>query len=205
MSPSSGGRRALGEIDLNVAPDSGDRRILGEIDFNLAPSYGGPRALGEIDLNVELEEEMNAELLIGFNHSFGAPDENTFDAGSAPHAENIIFRNEVSNDKRRRIFESLLAKANNGILKRHVTTEISASFGVPIRTIQRIWKQGKDCLDQGILVDVSSGKCRSGRKRIEVDVSGIRDLPLSSRTTLDDLCAHLHVSKGKLLAMKREG
>jgi hypothetical protein len=56
-----------------------------------------------------------------------------------------------------------------------------------------------------MLVDVSSGKSRCGRKKFEVDVSTLSDLPMSSRTTIQDVAHHYGVSKSKLHAMKREG
>lgn len=135
------------------------------------------------------------------DHGFGVPVANE----NAPDAQENAHRNDVSNDKRRVIFEALLARAKNGNLMGHETGEVSIAFSVPIRTVQRIWKQGKSCLDQGSLVDVSSRKSKCGRKKLEVDVSVLRGLPLSSRTTLDDLSTHLHVSKSKLHSMKREG
>jgi hypothetical protein len=56
-----------------------------------------------------------------------------------------------------------------------------------------------------MLVDVSSGKSRCGPKKIEVDVSTLSDLPMSSRTTIHDVAHHFGVSKSKLHAMKHEG
>jgi hypothetical protein len=71
--------------------------------------------------------------------------------------------------------------------------------------MQRIWKQGKACLDQGQPVDVSSQKkARCGRKK-EVDVSTISNLPISECTTMHDVAEHLGISKSKLHRMKRAG
>ena len=54
-------------------------------------------------------------------------------------------------------------------------------------------------------MDVSSQKTKCGRKKIEVDVSTLRDLPLSSRTTIHDVAQHFGISKSKLHSLKREG
>ena len=150
--------------------------------------------VNDIDLNVEPDEN--------------APEnaQNGSDMGAGLQAqENARRRAVVPDEKRRAIFEALLSKARNGNLKGHETKEISEEFSVPLRTGQRIWKKGKSCLHQGLLVDVSIGKSRCGRKKIEVDVSTLRDLPLSSRTTLHDVAQHFGISQSKLHSMKREG
>uniref|UniRef100_A0A0A9DN94 DUF7769 domain-containing protein n=1 Tax=Arundo donax TaxID=35708 RepID=A0A0A9DN94_ARUDO len=119
--------------------------------------------------------------------------------------ENACRKTVLPNEKRREIFDAVLARAKNGDLKGHETTEVSVQFSVPIRTVQRIWQQGKSCLDQGIPVDVSSGRSRCGRKKIEVDVSKLRDIPISRRRTIKDVAKQLGVSKTKLHQMKQEG
>lgn len=82
-------------------------------------------------------------------------------SGDDQHAqENTRRKVVVSNETRRLIFEALLAKARNGYLKGQETTEVSMQFSVPLRTVQRIWKKGKSCLDQGLLVGVSTFKCK---------------------------------------------
>lgn len=61
----------------------------------------------------------------------------------------------MPNAKRKQIFNALLTKSKNGKLERHVTREVAELFNVHIRSVQRIWKQGKSYLDQGITVDVN--------------------------------------------------
>ncbi|CAN6246034.1 unnamed protein product [Urochloa humidicola] len=112
---------------------------------------------------------------------------------------------QVPDEKRRAIFEALLGRAKNGNLKAGETKEVSIQFSVPIRTVQRIWKKGKNCLDQGLGVDVRTEKNRCGRKKKVVDVSKLQNVPLSSRTTIDDVAKHLGVSKAKVQRMKKEG
>jgi hypothetical protein len=74
-----------------------------------------------------------------------------------------------------------------------------------IQTVQRIWKDGKGCLDRGGSVDVSSKKSRRGRKKKHPDLSKLRGMSISSHTTLADVSIELKVSISKLHSMKREG
>jgi len=57
--------------------------------------------------------------------------------------ENARRRVVVPNEKRRAIFEALVAKARSGNLKGHETKEISEEFSVPLRIVQHIWKKRK--------------------------------------------------------------
>nr|ABF93607.1 transposon protein, putative, Mariner sub-class [Oryza sativa Japonica Group] len=111
----------------------------------------------------------------------------------------------LDNDKQRAIFDAMLVKARKGYLKGHESKEVSAKFSVPIRTVQRIWKKGKSCLDQGISVDVASGRSRCGRKKKVVDVSCLEDISILSRTTIQDVATQLGVSTSKVYRMKKEG
>lgn len=113
----------------------------------------------------------------------------------------------MPNAKRKQIFNALLTKSKNGKLERHVTREVAELFNVHIRSVQRIWKQGKSYLDQGITVDVNVDNRRRncGRKRVQVDLSVLDSIPLKERTTLQDLCARLHLSKYKVQNMIKEG
>ena len=178
------------------------------------------RAVNDIDLNLEVYEDASENAQSGFidgaDPQVREEDENesnigdVFSDGAGPHAhqenennsntgvdlqaqENARRRVVVPNEKRRAIFEALVAKARSGNLKGHEMKEISEEFSVPLRTVQRIW------------VDVSSQKTKCGRKKIEVDVSTLRDLPLSSRITIHDVAQHFGISKSKLHSLKREG
>jgi hypothetical protein len=42
-------------------------------------------------------------------------------------------------------------RSKNGRLGKHDTTIVGDQFGVKIRTVQRIWQQGKDQLVQNII------------------------------------------------------
>ena len=112
----------------------------------------------------------------------------------------FVGRKDTPNDVRKLIYQALLRKSKNRRLERHVTKEVAEQFGVHLRTVQRLWKQGKSSLDQGISVDVSSRKHgRVGRKRVSLDLEPLRNVPLKQRTTLEDVRAVLGISKYKLL------
>jgi hypothetical protein len=61
----------------------------------------------------------------------------------------------------------------------HDTREVGAQFGVKIRTVQHIWHDGKQSLDQGIIiVDVYAKSCGRvfGRKPVPLDLEAPKTL-----------------------------
>ena len=66
---------------------------------------------------------------------------------------------------RKQVYQALLMTSKNGKLGKQDTTIVAGQFGVKIRSVQRIWKQGKNQLAQNIPVMVASlKKGRCGRK-----------------------------------------
>lgn len=86
-------------------------------------------------------------------------------------------------------------------MKGHETTEVLIEFSVHLRMIQRIWIKGKIFLDQGHLGNVNSAQSKCGRKKIQLDVSTLRDVPLWSRIMIEDVATHFGVSKAKVHSM----
>ena len=176
------------EVDLNASPVDNDQHVY-EVDLN-ASLVDNDQQVHEVDLNAD-----------AVDHPVDNDEENEV----APPNEDNARRKELPDDTRKAIVEFLLAKSKNDDLTRRETREAATKFSVHIRTVQRIWTDAKCCLDQGRKVDVSSKKWKRGRKKKEVDVSKLSELPISSRTTLEDVSKELGVSKAKLHKMKREG
>jgi len=77
--------------------------------------------------------------------------------------------------RRQDIYEDLLQLSTNGTLQRNSTTLIAAKYHVHVRTI-RVWQRAKNCLAQGIPVDVKSLRPKNcGRKKIQVDLTRVVD------------------------------
>lgn len=112
---------------------------------------------------------------------------------------------EVPKSTKKDVFYFLLAKSKNGELEGHETGEALAKFSVHIRTVQRIWKDGKHCLQQRTEVDFPSGNSKRGRTKKEVNLSKLLGLPTTSRSTMEDMSKELGVSTRKLHYMKHEG
>ena len=101
--------------------------------------------------------------------------------------------------ERQDIYEDLLRLSNNGKLKRDSTTLIAAKYNVHVRTIQRVWQRAKKCLEQGIPVDVKSLRPKNcGRKKIQVDLTRVVDIPLNRRGTIRSLATALNINKSSL-------
>jgi hypothetical protein len=87
--------------------------------------------------------------------------------------------------QRQDIYEDLLRLNTNGTLHRNSTTLIAAKYNVYVRTIQWVWQRAKNCLAQGMAVDVKSLRPKNcGRKKIQVDLIRVVDIPLNRRGTI---------------------
>lgn len=98
-----------------------------------------------------------------------------------------------------------MARSTNGKLGKNVTKEVSQLFSIHRRTVQRIWERAKKT-PIGASVDVSERKTKNcGRKRVQIDVQRILDIPLHRRTTLRTLAEALGVSHSSLSKCLKEG
>jgi len=100
------------------------------------------------------------------------------------------------------IYLDLLSKTDPPILRRGVSKSVSEKFDVPLRVVQSIWKNGQDGGIQGI-VNKYSKNC--GRKRVEIDLEAIKNIPLKQRSTFQDLANALGVKKSTLYKRFKEG
>jgi len=55
---------------------------------------------------------------------------------------------------RKQVFQALLTRSKNGVLGKNDMTDVAAQFGLHIRAVQRLWKQGKIALANNIPVDL---------------------------------------------------
>lgn len=107
---------------------------------------------------------------------------------------------------RKLVYQALLMRSKNGKLGNHDTTIVSSQFGVKIRSVQRIWKQGKNQLAQNIPVVVANlKKGRSGRKATPLDLEQLRNIPLKQRMTIEDVSSRLGISKSRIQRYLKKG
>ena len=107
---------------------------------------------------------------------------------------------------RKQVYQSLLARSNNGKLGKKDTTIVAEQFGLHIRAVQRLWKRGTTQLANSIPVVVSGlKKGRVGRKQIPVDLDALRNIPLKQRMTIDDVCKALNLSKWQIQRYLKKG
>lgn len=105
------------------------------------------------------------------------------------------------------MYEALLWRCTStkGRLTREIVEEVAASFSISARTVRRIWQHARQCFLRGAEIDVSNHRSHCGRKRVQIDLNMLRDIPVLKRRTLDDLSRHLKVSKATLSKLKKEG
>ncbi|KAI3511819.1 hypothetical protein L1887_18977 [Cichorium endivia] len=115
-------------------------------------------------------------------------------------------RQYISVVQRRAIYEALLQASDSGELERGAISTIAAHFSVSNRTVSRIWHQAKSQVDQGLPVDLSSHLAMVvGRKRVQVNLNQVLDIPLRRRTNIRSLANCLNVSKSTLHRRIKEG
>ncbi|XP_074290237.1 uncharacterized protein LOC141616967 [Silene latifolia] len=143
--------------------------------------------------------DLNFEQVDESADDFDDDDAQTQDENNSTHAHDSGRARQrrlvLRDDQRLQIYQALLEKSHGGKLKRRTTTEVSNIFSVPIRTVQRIWKLGKN---NGGDVKMKKKK-RCGHPKLQVDIDRLMEIPLSQRTTLTSLSEAL----GSLQEKKR--
>lgn len=118
-------------FDLNLpqvehaveAPVEGDNDNDVHVDDEPQDNHG-------VDLNIPLDE-------------FGAVDF-SYIGNDAEPVEHPHRRKEMTEHLRKQVYQSLLARSNNGKLGKKDTTIVAEQFGLHIRAVQRLWKRGLD-------------------------------------------------------------
>jgi hypothetical protein len=91
---------------------------------------------------------------------------------------------------------SVLNRQRHLTLPKNATREVANMFHVSKYKVRRVWRRVKECRRLGIPVDVRSRKPQNcGRKRIEIDLSTVPDIPRSQRRTIRSLARALGVKK----------
>jgi len=115
------------------------------------------------------------------------------------------YRN-LTNDERHQIYAALLHQSDHGRLKRKSTAIVAEMFHVNRSQVQRIWQRAKQCRAQGQPVDVRSWKSKKcGRKKMQVDLSEVLNVPLHRRTTIRSLAKAIGVTRSTLYRWFKEG
>ncbi|KAL4560955.1 hypothetical protein LXL04_033112 [Taraxacum kok-saghyz] len=108
--------------------------------------------------------------------------------------------------ERQAIYQFLLQKSIDGELKKGSISEVASIFSVSKRTISRIWHQAKIHVDQGLPIDLSSNKPMAvGRKRVQINLSQVSEIPLRRRANIRSLAKSINVSKSTMDRRIKEG
>ncbi|XP_044966754.1 uncharacterized protein LOC123426911 [Hordeum vulgare subsp. vulgare] len=101
------------------------------------------------------------------------------------------------------IYEELLARSVNRKLKKTTTREVANMFHVSVHKVRRVWRRVKECLRQGVPVDVRSRKPKNcGRKReankkarLQFCLSMFDQQSLQNRPTFRDMRNIIHIDE----------
>ena len=88
------------------------------------------------------------------------------------------------------------------VLHHGVSKQVAEKFGVPVRVVRRIWRNGQDA---GGIAGVKNKLVNCGRKRIVMNPEAIRAVPLRQRITFQDLANALGIKKSTLFNRYKEG
>ncbi|KAE8775180.1 hypothetical protein D1007_52327 [Hordeum vulgare] len=75
---------------------------------------------------------------------------------------------------------------------------VTTLLNTTVRTVERIWSDANRQIAEGLQVDVSNKKGRSGRKRKDLDLSRTSTIPLNKRRTIRALARSLSVPRSTL-------
>nr|ABN08756.1 Homeodomain-like [Medicago truncatula] len=109
-------------------------------------------------------------------------------------------RSFLSNTEREAVAQILLSESHNGKLKRGTVVRLASTYSVSKDVIYRVLKQIRQ---SGDARHKKTKNC--GRKRIEVDMEKMCDVPLDKRSTYRALGHAIGVNKNILLRNKKEG
>lgn len=121
-----------------------------------------------------------------------------------------LSKRNLTNQQRSAIFQNLLAKSSHGKFKKGSIREVASLFSAHVKTISRIWRQGKAAVINGGLIgrsiDVSSKKAaRVGHKRVRIEPNTVTEVPFSRRTHICSLSNELKVTKSTVHRRIKEG
>ena len=115
-------------------------------------------------------------------------------------------RKDMTKEETRQVYQAFLARSKNEKLGKKDTRFVADQFGVHIRSVQRLWKRGKNQLAHNIPVVVrSQKKGRCGRKAVPLDLEQLRNIPLKQRMTIEDVSRKLGISKSRIQRYLKKG
>jgi transposase-like protein len=114
---------------------------------------------------------------------------------------NIKRRRYYPPDIKRVLYAMCLERSAPGMLQEGVTKSVARDMEVPLRVVQRVWRDGKT--GGGVSAFDSNKKKNCGPKKLAFNPDVIKDVPLRERHTIRDLANALHMSKSTLHRSKR--
>ncbi|OIT38690.1 hypothetical protein A4A49_31554 [Nicotiana attenuata] len=166
------------QINLNIPLESEDGHVGGVLpDLN-------EDAFPDLNLNPDEEDDtqLSGELQ-------ALLEERTINSEANEELSQPKTKRNLSNDEQIAMYEMLLHKNFNGLLRHGVTKKVATKFSTSTKTVQRIWNLSNR--GKGTSETACSKKPRNcGRKRVEINLNQIRDVPLrkSNNSRISSLC-----------------
>ncbi|XP_050217716.1 uncharacterized protein LOC126668569 [Mercurialis annua] len=121
---------------------------------------------------------------------------------------NFKLRRCLTSTQRSIIFESLLLQSVGTIAVKlnmmRLSRGLASQFDISRKTVSRIWKKEKECIENESTVDVSM-KPRVRRKRVEITFDQISAIPLRDRTNIRRMSTVLKILKSTTHRRIQEG
>ncbi|CAL4949024.1 unnamed protein product [Urochloa decumbens] len=179
-------------FDLNLEPPVLD--LNNPTDWNGIPDWDSPEHGLELDM---AREDGDGEQ--GDEVALRGGDENS----AGLQGSNMKKRRYYSDELKIAIYLELLAKTHPPVLHHGVSKAVALKFDVPVRVVQRVWRNGQD---YGRIEGVKNKLVKNcGRKKIEIDMEAIKAVPLRERKTIQDLANALGVKKSTLYNRFKKG
>ncbi|EAZ32449.1 hypothetical protein OsJ_16660 [Oryza sativa Japonica Group] len=117
------------------------------------------------------------------------------DAAAGDGGGTVKKRRFYPDDLKIAIYLKLLACTHPPVMHHGVSKAVALQFDVPVRVVQRVWREGQNGGIEGVKNKLNFN---CGRKRIEIDPEAIKAVPLAQRTTFQDLANALGLISSKL-------
>lgn len=162
-----------------------------------------------LDLNLLPENEPtpnddNSHVLQNFQIDLNQFPEDVTMANNMHHPNK---KKNLSSDTRRAIFEMLIHERQDGKLAKGIISKVANSFSISTRSVSRIWHDVKYFSATNSNVPDFSSRLlnRRCRKRVEIHIEQMKDIPFRRRTNIRSLSNALDMSKSTVHRRVKEG
>jgi hypothetical protein len=131
----------------------------------------------------------------------------TMELGEPLAIERLATKPNLTDDARVGVYQYLLSRSIDGQLRHGSLKDAAIRFNISAKTVSRIWNRGRSSANETTgASDVQSRKKGNvGRKRKEIDLQVVKDVPLHRRMNIRSLAHSIGESKSTVHRLVKSG